>query len=93
MSRPHPTVLIEQQEGERVEQIIVSTGIYSVYYQNKPINYKSVPIEAFVQIKYKPVSFSSRGPAINLAKKLNKKFKTKDFTVVKFTDEETIYSE
>lgn len=36
--------------------------------------------------KYKKVSFSNPGHAINLAKKLNKVFATEDFKVYKLTD-------
>ena len=43
--------------------------------------------------KYKPVSFSNSGHAINLAKKLNKQFNTNKFTVVLLKYAETIYSE
>ena len=43
--------------------------------------------------KYKKVSFSNPGHAINLAKKLNKQFKTEDFTVVLLTVGQTIYPE
>jgi hypothetical protein len=40
--------------------------------------------------KYKKVSFSNPGHAHNLAKKLNKLFKTQDFSVYKLTDGEKI---
>jgi hypothetical protein len=40
--------------------------------------------------KYKKVSFSNPGHARNLAKKLNKLFKTTDFSVVKLTHGETV---
>jgi len=41
--------------------------------------------------KYKKSSFSNPGHAINLAKKLNKQFKTTDFTVHKLTQGEVVY--
>ncbi len=41
--------------------------------------------------KYKKVSFSNSGHAINLAKKLNTLFKTDKFTVVLMKQGETIY--
>ena len=41
--------------------------------------------------KYKKVSFSNPGHAINLAKKLNKQFQTTDFSVVKLTAGESVY--
>jgi len=40
--------------------------------------------------KYKKVSFSNPGHAHNLAKKLNKLFKTTDFAVVKLTAGEEV---
>jgi hypothetical protein len=41
--------------------------------------------------KYKKVSFSNPGHAINLSKKLNKKFNTEDFTVVLLSKGKQIY--
>ena len=43
--------------------------------------------------KYKKVSFSNPGHAINLAKKMNKLFKTKDFTVVLLDSGTTVFHE
>jgi len=40
--------------------------------------------------KYKKVSFSNSGHAFNLADRLNKKFNTDKFSVVKLVDGETI---
>jgi hypothetical protein len=40
--------------------------------------------------KYKKVSFSNPGHAYNLAKKLNKLFKTEDFAVYKLTQGERL---
>ncbi len=63
-----------------------------MYYQGQPINIKTHNL--LVQYpgpKYKKVAFVTKGPAINLAKKLNKKFKTKEFTVVFLTGGEQIY--
>jgi hypothetical protein len=41
--------------------------------------------------KYKKVSFSNPGHAVNLAKKLNKQFKTELFTVVLLNAGEQVY--
>jgi len=41
--------------------------------------------------KYKKVSFSNSGHAINLARKLNAQFKTNKFSVVLLTQGETIF--
>jgi hypothetical protein len=43
--------------------------------------------------KYKKVSFSNSGHAINLAEKLNKLFQTLDFSVYKLTTGEKITDE
>lgn len=94
MSRPKPNVLIEKTEKStyKTEQVLEATGIWAVFYDGKPINLKTSNI--LVQYpgpKYKKVSFSNQGHAINLAKKLNREFKTDKFTVVLLTQGETIY--
>jgi len=54
-----------------------------VFYDSKPINLKtSNLLVQYPGPKYKKVSFSNPGHAINLAKKLNSQFKTDKFTVV-----------
>jgi hypothetical protein len=85
MSRPKPNVLLEftNKNTYKSEQVLASDGIWAVYYQNKPINLKSFnSLVGYPGPKYKKVSFSNPGHAINLAKKLNKLFKTEEFSVV-----------
>jgi hypothetical protein len=85
MSRPKPKVLLEftDKNTYKSEQVLASEGIWAVYYQNKPINLKSFnSLVGYPGPKYKKVSFSNPGHAINLAKKLNKLFKSTEFTVV-----------
>jgi len=91
MSRPHATVLVEltNKTTHKTDQIIASAGIWAVYYNNEPINLKTHNQQ--YNPKYKKVSFSNSGHAINLAKKLNNQFKTSLFTVVKFTKGTTVY--
>jgi len=94
MSRPKPEVLIEKVDKAtyKTEQILASEGIWSVYYQGRPINLKSHNILiTYPGPKYKKVSFSNSGHAINLAKKLNKKFNTTDFSVVLLTQGDVVY--
>lgn len=94
MSRPKPTVLLEKVDREtyKTDQILASEGIWAVYYQNKPINLKSGNMLInYPGPKYKKVSFSNQGHAINLAKKLNKQFNTTEFTVVFLTQGTQIY--
>ena len=95
MPRPSPTVLLEspKDHSHKIVKVISSEGIWSVFYKNKPINLKSESIIAFTAPKYKAVSFSNKGHAINLAKKLNKQFNTTDFTAVILSHAEIIYSE
>lgn len=85
MSRPKPTVLAEQtnRTNYKTEQVLASEGIWAVFYDNKPINLKtSNLLVQYPGPKYKKVSFSNPGHAINLARKLNTQFKTDKFSVV-----------
>ena len=85
MSRPKPTVLVEQTNKAtyKTEQVLASDGVWAVFYDSKPINLKtSNLLVQYPGPKYKKVSFSNPGHAINLAKKLNTQFKTDKFSVV-----------
>jgi hypothetical protein len=85
MSRPKPNVLLEQANKltYKSDQILASEGIWAVYYDSKPINLKTQNLlQQYPGPKYKKVSFSNPGHAINLCKKLNAKFKTGKFSVV-----------
>jgi hypothetical protein len=95
MARTSATVLLEisNEITKRIDKIIASDGVWAVYYQHKPINLKTESTIAFVAPRYKSVSFSNKGHAINLARKLNKQFDTTDFTVIVLTHAEIIYSE
>lgn len=91
MSRPKPRVLLEHvnKENYKIEQILDSEAIWAVFYQGKPFNLKSGSIVAsYPGPKYKKVSFSNPGHARNLAKKLNRLFKTQEFDVYKLTSGE-----
>jgi hypothetical protein len=94
MSRPKPTVLIEQTDRTtyKSEQVLASEGVWAVFYDNKPINLKtSNLLVQYPGPKYKKVSFSNPGHAINLARKLNTQFKTAKFTVVLLQQGTQIY--
>ena len=94
MSRPKPTVLIEltNKSTYKSEQVLASEGVWAVFYDNKPINLKtSNLLVQYPGPKYKKVSFSNPGHAINLAKKLNVQFKTDKFTVVLLAQGQQIY--
>ena len=93
MSRPKPQVLIEHTDRQtyRTEQVLASEGIWAVFYQGQPINLKTGNmLTQYPGPKYKKVSFSNPGHAHNLARKLNARFKTTDFTVVLLTQGITV---
>jgi hypothetical protein len=94
MSRPKPNVLIEHTNKStyKTEQVLASEGIWAVFYDNKPINLKtSNMLVQYPGPKYKKVSFSNPGHAINLARKLNIQFRTDKFGVVLLQSGNTIY--
>lgn len=97
MARPKPDVLLEYvDKNYRSEQIISADAIYAILYKGRPINLKSFNslYDGHNNAKYKKTSFSNKAHCINLAKRLNEKFKTSDFTVVKFeTGGEVVYHE
>jgi hypothetical protein len=62
-----------------------------VFYKCQPFNLKSGSVVAsYPGPKYKKVSFSNPGHAHNLAKKLNKLFKSSEFEVYKLTNGERL---
>jgi hypothetical protein len=94
MSRPKPKILadITDKKTYRSEQVLAAEGIWAVFYDGKPITLKTANL--LVQYpgpKYKKVSFSNSGHAINLARKLNQQFRTDKFTVVLLTQGQTVY--
>lgn len=94
MSRPKPRVLAEQTDRStyKTEQVLAAEGIYAVFYDGAPINLKTANmLVQYPGPKYKKVSFSNPGHAINLARKLNTQFRTDRFTVVLLKQGETIF--
>jgi len=94
MSRPKPTVLLEHvnKTTYKSDQVLSSEGIWAVFYDGQPVNLKTMNIlVSYPGPKYKKVSFSNPGHAINLAKKLNTLFKTDKFTVVLLKAGDQIY--
>lgn len=93
MSRPKPKVLLEytNKKNYKTEQVLESDAIWAVFYNNEPFNLKNFnSLTSYPGPKYKKVSFSNPGHAINLAKKLNQMFNCQDFQVVKLTAGEII---
>lgn len=94
MSRPKPSVLLEHvnKTTYKSDQVLNAEGIYAVFYDGKPINLKTHNILVnYPGPKYKKVSFSNSGHAVNLCKKLNTQFKTDKFTVVVLTQGDIFY--
>lgn len=93
MARPKPKILMEFTDPRsfRSEQLLAAEAIYAVFYNNKPINLRSLnSLTNYPGPKYKKVSFSNSGHAFNLAQRLNKLFKTDKFQVVKLTTGQTV---
>lgn len=96
MARPKPTIILENVNSKtyKAEQVLDSEAIYAVFYKGKPINLRTLNhLVSYPGPKYKKCSFSNSGHAFNLAERLNKMFKTKDFSVYKLTDGTPITSE
>jgi hypothetical protein len=94
MSRPKPQVLIEHTNKQtyKTEQVLAAEGIWAVFFNNQPINLKTANLlTQYPGPKYKKVSFSNSGHAINLARKLNTQFRTDKFTVVLLKSGNKIY--
>jgi hypothetical protein len=94
MSRPKPQVLIEHinKQTYKTEQVLASEGVWAVFYEAKPINLKTANmLTQYPGPKYKKVSFSNKGHAINLARKLNVQFRTTKFTVILLSGGTQVY--
>jgi hypothetical protein len=88
MARPKPTIILENVHPKtyKAEQVLDAEAIYAVFYQGKPINLRTLShLVSYPGPKYKKVSFSNSGHAFNLAERLNKLFKTNEFSVYKLT--------
>ena len=84
MSRPKPKVLLSKTDRNtyKTEDVLESKAILAVFFDGKPINMKtSAMASAHPGPKYKKVSFSNPGHALNLAKKLNTTFGSDKFHV------------
>jgi hypothetical protein len=94
MSRPKPEVLVEitDRSTYKTEQVLAARGIWAVFFDGQPINLKtSNLLVQYPGPKYKKVSFSNQGHAVNLVKKLNTQFKTDKFSVMLLTQGQQIY--
>ena len=94
MSRNKPEILLEHinKTTYKSEQILAAEGIYAVFYEGKPINIKNVSTYFSLPApRYKKSSFQNPGFAINLCRKLNKKYRCASFTVVELIKGEQIF--
>ena len=85
MSRPKPSILLTNTDSRtyKSEEVLAADAIYAVFYKNKPINLRTLnSLVSYPGPKYKKVSFSNPGHAFNLADRLNKMFKSDEFSVV-----------
>lgn len=85
MSRPKPSILLTNTDPRtyKSEEVLAADAIYAVFYKNKPINLRTLnSLVSYPGPKYKKVSFSNPGHAFNLADRLNKMFKSDEFSVV-----------
>ena len=88
MARPKPVIILENVNPKtyKAEQVLDAEAIYAVFYKEKPVNLRTLShLVSYPGPKYKKVSFSNSGHAYNLAERLNKMFKTTDFSVYKLT--------
>lgn len=92
MARPKPNIILELSDRNyNAEQILEADAIYAVFYDGNPINLRTLnTLVDYPGPKYKKVSFSNSGHAFNLADRLNKKFNTNLFTVVKLINGEHV---
>ena len=93
MSRPKPKILLEavNKHTYKSEQVLSADAIFSVFFQGKPINLRTLnTLVSYPGPKYKKVSFSNPGHAFNLAERLNTIFQSDDFSVVKLTQGEVV---
>jgi hypothetical protein len=96
MSRPKPKVLLEHtsKKNFKTSQVLEAEAIWAVFYKGKPFNLKNFSsITNYPGPKYKKIAFSNPGHAINLAKKLNIEFDSRDFTVVVLNSGQTLKNE
>ena len=90
MARPKPIILLENVDKQyKAEQVLNADAIYAVFYQGKPINLRTLNhLVSYPGPKYKKCSFGNSGHAFNLSDRLNKIFKTTEFTVFKLVSGE-----
>jgi hypothetical protein len=88
VARPKPQIILENvnQKTYKAEQVLSAEAIYAVFYQGKAFNLRTLNhLVSYPGPKYRKVSFANKGHCFNLCERLNKLFKTADFSVVELT--------
>jgi hypothetical protein len=87
MARPSPTVLLDELDPSGLSfEVCAADAVYAVYYKRRPIKLRKRDLtQRYPGGKYNKVSFPEPGHAFNLAEKLNKKFNTTDFEVIRLS--------
>lgn len=87
MSRPKPIIKAESTVPQtyKIEQVLAADAIYAVFFDGEPMNLRTLNTLIVSGPKYRKVSFSNKGHAINLSKRLNKLFETDQFSVYRLT--------
>ena len=93
MARPSPNILLRSitDSGLAVD-VCSAEGIYAVYYCDRPMQLrtKANPEISYPNWKYQRTCFSTSGPAFNLARRLNRRFATDQFSVVRLSSVRTL---
>ena len=82
MARPGPEIYLECQDSSSTERIVSGEGFWLVVWRELPINiiHESWP-GLRPNRKYIRTGFANRAHADNLARRLNKRYMTDEFTV------------
>lgn len=93
MSRPKPEVLLSYTDPKsyKKEEVLKAEAIWAVFYDGSPINLRNLnSLVDYPGPKYRKVSFSNPGHALNLSEKLNERFQTDKFQVYKLISGDVI---
>lgn len=93
MSRPKPEVLLSYTDPKsyKKEEVLKAEAIWAVFYDGSPINLRNLnSLVDYPGPKYRKVSFSNPGHALNLSEKLNERFQTDKFQVYKLVNGDVI---
>ncbi len=88
MARPKSAIILSKIDSKtyKAEQVLRAQAVYAVFYAGQPINRREVHTLRDSGGKYKKAAFSTPAPALNLAAKLNRLFKTDQFAVYRFDE-------